>query len=62
MRALFDDEAAGRHSLADEFVEPIHWTVRIPRHVVEEFERMAADSEAEQVYVRFQTFPDESAR
>jgi hypothetical protein len=49
MRALLDDEAAGRNDLPDKFTETIYGAVSVPSHVAEQFERMGADGEAEQV-------------
>jgi hypothetical protein len=46
--SLFHDETAGRDSFADLLAEAIDRAVAVPRDVVEEFERMAAHSEAEQ--------------
>ena len=52
MRALFDDQAASGDGLTDKFAEAIHRAISVPRHVVKQFERMAADREAEQIGFR----------
>src|SRR6185437_10015847 len=56
MRALFNYEAARRDGFADEFAETVHRAIRVPRHVIKQFERVAADGESEQVGFPFQTF------
>jgi hypothetical protein len=37
MRALLDDEAAGRDCFIDEFPERVHRAIGTPRHIVEKF-------------------------
>ena len=56
MRALLDDEAAGGDDPADKFTETVHRAVGVPRHVIEQFERMTADGEAEQLRFTLETF------
>ena|SRR5437899_1548252 len=55
MRALLDDEATCCDCLADEFTEAIHRAVCIPRHIGEQFKRIAVDGETKQVGFRFQS-------
>ena len=54
MCALLDHKAASRDRLSDEFAEPVYRTICVPRHIGEQFQRMAADSKTEQVRFPFQ--------
>jgi len=45
---LLDDQAACRKELADESSRAIDRTTRIPRHIGEQFERMATNRDAKQ--------------
>jgi len=54
--APLDDEATGHHSLADVLAQAIHRAVGVLGHVREQFERMAAHGETEQVGFRLQPF------
>lgn len=54
VRALLDHKPASRDGLANEFAEAVQRTIRVPCHIGEQFQRMAADSKAEQVRFPFQ--------
>ena len=51
---MLDHKPASCNDLANEFSEAVDWTIRVPRHIGEQFQRMAADSKTEQVRFPFQ--------
>jgi hypothetical protein len=54
VRALLDHKSASRNGLANEFSKAVDRTIRVPCHIGEQFQRMAADSETEQIRFPFQ--------